>query len=126
MLCTYAVYVRIISIPLFQTGVWDCWTFIDPWSAKVYVTWFVLSVFILPLVVIGLSYGAICFKVVSFNLPSGDGKKGGNGVARTSSSQKEANGRYRKKHSFSSSSVSERRAEESETIDNVPLQKVRR
>ena len=94
----------------------------DPWSAKIYVTWFVASVFIIPLLIIGVSYGAICVKVVNFNLPSSESKKAGGGGTGGS---KLSYGRYRKKHSFSSSSTSERRIDnESETIDNVLLQKV--
>ena len=42
-------------------GVYDCWvSFIEPWGAKAYVTWFVLSIFGAPLFVI-----VICYSVIS-------------------------------------------------------------
>lgn len=47
-----------------SVGVTDCWVqFIEPWGAKAYVTWFVISIFIAPLVVIGICYGVICRQI---------------------------------------------------------------
>lgn len=43
-----------------QPGVHDCWVrFIEPWGAKAYVTWFVISIFGAPLLVIVVCYGVI-------------------------------------------------------------------
>uniref|UniRef100_T1J5K6 G-protein coupled receptors family 1 profile domain-containing protein n=1 Tax=Strigamia maritima TaxID=126957 RepID=T1J5K6_STRMM len=45
-----------------RPGVHDCWAhFEQPWGEKAYVTWFVLSIFIIPLIVIAASYGFICY-----------------------------------------------------------------
>lgn len=46
-----------------NSGIYDCWaTFAPNWD-KVYVTWFVVSVFGIPLLVIIFCYGTICFKI---------------------------------------------------------------
>lgn len=45
-------------------GVTDCWVqFVEPWGAKAYVTWFVVSIFGAPLLVIGVCYGVICRQI---------------------------------------------------------------
>lgn len=45
-------------------GVTDCWVqFVEPWGAKAYVTWFVISIFGAPLLVIGVCYGVICRQI---------------------------------------------------------------
>lgn len=42
----------------------DCWVqFVEPWGAKAYVTWFVVSIFGAPLLVIGVCYGVICRQI---------------------------------------------------------------
>ncbi len=57
-------------VPGIPSGTLDCWVqFKEPW-AKVYVTFFVTFAFGLPLLIIGFSYGAICFKVVRYRLPA--------------------------------------------------------
>ncbi|CAG7820133.1 unnamed protein product [Allacma fusca] len=102
----------IFSLHELQDGVIDCWvTFIEPWGARAYVTWFVVSVFVLPLLVIGASYGAICIKVVSFSLPS---------ESRDSKSKAQ----NKKKYSLSSSSDHRRGEHEPEHVEDAPLQKM--
>lgn len=51
-------------------GVYDCWaTFIEPWGTRAYVTWYALTVFIIPLVVLVFAYSCICRAIwVNFNL----------------------------------------------------------
>ena len=45
-------------------GVHDCWVrFIEPWGAKAYVTWFIVSIFGGPLLVIVICYGVICKEI---------------------------------------------------------------
>jgi hypothetical protein len=47
-----------------SVGVTDCWVeFVEPWGAKAYVTWFVVSIFGVPLLVIGVCYGVICRQI---------------------------------------------------------------
>jgi len=87
----------------------DCWvTFIEPWGAKAYVTFFVTCAFGFPLLVIGLSYGAICYKVFRYNLPK-EAKK-------PNSSSRSA-----KKVSLSSSSEHRNRSEADSDFDGMPL-----
>ncbi|CAL8135425.1 unnamed protein product [Orchesella dallaii] len=93
-------------------GIRDCWvTFIEPWGQKAYVTFFVVCAFIFPLMVIGVSYGAICCKVIRFRLPK---------EARV---QKPQNKRRKTKYSFSSSSAGTRDEQETESVDEAPLRK---
>ncbi|XP_023240388.1 vasopressin V1a receptor-like [Centruroides sculpturatus] len=50
------------------TGTKDCWgTFIQPWGEKAYVTWYAISVFFIPLMVIIFTYVRIC-KIICDNL----------------------------------------------------------
>ncbi|XP_029357365.1 oxytocin receptor b [Echeneis naucrates] len=51
-------------------GVYDCWgDFVKPWGAKAYITWMTLSIYILPVVILSICYGLICFKIwQNFNL----------------------------------------------------------
>ncbi|XP_031327220.1 oxytocin receptor-like isoform X2 [Photinus pyralis] len=45
-------------------GVYDCWaTFPQPWGAKAYVTWYGISVFIVPLLVLIVTYSCICREI---------------------------------------------------------------
>ncbi|XP_053628168.1 vasopressin V1b receptor-like [Cherax quadricarinatus] len=42
-------------------GSWDCWaSFIPPWGPRAYVTWYALSVFIVPLIFLIFAYSCIC------------------------------------------------------------------
>ncbi|XP_075536292.1 oxytocin receptor-like [Dermacentor variabilis] len=42
-------------------GVYDCWgTYIEPWGLRAYVTWYALSVFFIPLLVLVFTYVCIC------------------------------------------------------------------
>ena len=93
-----------------QGGVIDCWvTFIEPWGARAYVTWFVVSAFALPLLIIGASYGAICVKVVGFSLPS----------------EPKDPRKLKNKKNYSFSSISDRRGDpEIDHVEEAPLQKV--
>lgn len=44
--------------------VYDCWaTFPEPWGEKAYVTWYGLSVFIMPLIVLIVTYTCICREI---------------------------------------------------------------
>ncbi|XP_062975458.1 vasopressin V1b receptor [Elgaria multicarinata webbii] len=46
------------------SGVLDCWAkFKYPWGAKAYVTWMTLSVFVLPVAILTVSYSLICHKI---------------------------------------------------------------
>ncbi|XP_071514648.1 oxytocin receptor-like isoform X2 [Panulirus ornatus] len=44
-------------------GVYDCWGVFEQVSERMYVTWFVVSVFLLPLTVIAMCYSYICWAV---------------------------------------------------------------
>ncbi|KAK8786607.1 hypothetical protein V5799_023619 [Amblyomma americanum] len=42
-------------------GVYDCWgTYLQPWGLRAYVTWYAVSVFFVPLVVLVFTYVCIC------------------------------------------------------------------
>ncbi|XP_067119759.1 vasopressin V1a receptor-like [Centruroides vittatus] len=46
------------------SGVKDCWgTFIQPWGEKAYVTWYTISVFFIPFIIITFTYTRICLAV---------------------------------------------------------------
>lgn len=46
------------------SGVKDCWgTFIQPWGEKAYVTWYTISVFFIPFIIITFTYTRICIVV---------------------------------------------------------------
>lgn len=85
------------------------------------MTFFVGCAFIFPLMVIGVSYGAISCKVIRFSLPKE--ARGGAGRVQKPSGYKE---RRKNKYSFSSSSAGTK--EELETgessVDETPLRKV--
>lgn len=58
----------IFSYQLVKPDVFDCWaTFPNFFNQKLYVTWFVLSAFGIPLLIICTCYGTICFKIWSYN-----------------------------------------------------------
>ncbi|KAG7161787.1 oxytocin receptor-like [Homarus americanus] len=46
-----------------EPGVLDCWVVFELVSERMYVTWFVVSVFLLPLAIIAVCYGYICWAV---------------------------------------------------------------
>nr|QWT72250.1 oxytocin/vasopressin-like peptide receptor [Portunus pelagicus] len=57
--CTPQVFV--FSYQEVGDGTWDCWaSFIPPWGPRAYVTWYALSVFILPLFFLIIVYTCIC------------------------------------------------------------------
>lgn len=57
--CTPQVFV--FSYQEVGDGTWDCWaSFIPPWGTRAYVTWYALSVFILPLFFLVIVYTCIC------------------------------------------------------------------
>ncbi|NXG43133.1 V1BR protein, partial [Psilopogon haemacephalus] len=46
------------------SGVLDCWAdFRYPWGARAYITWTTLCIFILPVAVLALCYGLICYEI---------------------------------------------------------------
>nr|XP_019957096.1 PREDICTED: isotocin receptor-like [Paralichthys olivaceus] len=60
----------IFSLKDFGDDVYDCWgDFVQPWGAKAYITWMSLSIYILPVAILSVCYGLICFKIwQNFNL----------------------------------------------------------
>ncbi|XP_062267388.1 oxytocin receptor b [Platichthys flesus] len=60
----------IFSLQEVGDGVYDCWgDFVQPWGAKAYITWMSLSIYILPVAILSVCYGLICFKIwQNFNL----------------------------------------------------------
>ncbi|KAH9369804.1 hypothetical protein HPB48_011646 [Haemaphysalis longicornis] len=51
----------IFSYQEVSPGVHDCWgTYVEPWGLRAYVTWYGLSVFFVPLVVLTFTYVCIC------------------------------------------------------------------
>ncbi|XP_019942082.1 oxytocin receptor [Paralichthys olivaceus] len=46
------------------SGVYDCWgDFVKPWGAKAYITWFSLTIYIIPVAILSICYGLISFKI---------------------------------------------------------------
>ncbi|KAM9369377.1 vasopressin V1b receptor [Phaethornis superciliosus] len=46
------------------SGVLDCWAdFRYPWGARAYITWTTLCIFILPVTILTLCYGLICYEI---------------------------------------------------------------
>ncbi|XP_050722274.1 vasopressin V1a receptor-like [Eriocheir sinensis] len=70
--CTPQVFV--FSYQEVGDGTWDCWaSFIPPWGTRAYVTWYALSVFILPLFFLVIVYTCICRTLwVNFKLKQMD------------------------------------------------------
>ncbi|XP_041837503.1 oxytocin receptor like [Melanotaenia boesemani] len=55
---------HIFSLKEVGNGVYDCWgDFVQPWGAKAYITWMSLSIYILPVAILSICYGLICFKI---------------------------------------------------------------
>jgi hypothetical protein len=47
-----------------SNGVRDCWgTFPQPWGERVYVTWYAITIFFIPLIIITYTYVYICREV---------------------------------------------------------------
>ncbi|XP_018610486.2 arg8-vasotocin receptor-like [Scleropages formosus] len=43
------------------SGVYDCWGhFVEPWGVKAYITWITSGIFLVPVVILVISYGFIC------------------------------------------------------------------
>uniref|UniRef100_A0A1B6D522 G-protein coupled receptors family 1 profile domain-containing protein n=1 Tax=Clastoptera arizonana TaxID=38151 RepID=A0A1B6D522_9HEMI len=56
--------VKIFSYQEIAPGIYDCWaTFPQPWGEKLYVTWYSISVFIIPLCVLIYTYTCICLEL---------------------------------------------------------------
>nr|XP_027226674.1 oxytocin receptor-like [Penaeus vannamei] len=55
--------VLLFAVREIEPGVKDCWVVFELVNERVYVTWFVVSVFLLPLTIIAVSYGYICWAV---------------------------------------------------------------
>uniref|UniRef100_A0A3P8UK34 Oxytocin receptor n=1 Tax=Cynoglossus semilaevis TaxID=244447 RepID=A0A3P8UK34_CYNSE len=56
--------VYIFSLREVGDGVYDCWgDFVQPWGAKAYITWMSVSIYILPVVILSVCYGLVCFKL---------------------------------------------------------------
>ncbi|XP_038668116.1 LOW QUALITY PROTEIN: mesotocin receptor-like [Scyliorhinus canicula] len=54
----------IFSLKQVGPGAYDCWgDFIQPWGARAYVTWFTLSVYVVPVLLLLLCYSLITFKI---------------------------------------------------------------
>lgn len=70
--CTPQLFV--FSYQEVRHGTWDCWaSFIPPWGPRAYVTWYALSVFIVPLVFLIFAYSCICRTLwVNFKLKQMD------------------------------------------------------
>ncbi|NXG70335.1 V1BR protein, partial [Baryphthengus martii] len=46
------------------SGVLDCWAdFRYPWGARAYITWTTLCIFVLPVVILTVCYGLICYEI---------------------------------------------------------------
>lgn len=61
-LCVPQIFV--FSYQEVSSGVWDCWaTFKIPAGQQAYVTWYSISVFILPLLVLTYTYASICLVI---------------------------------------------------------------
>ncbi|KAJ0023889.1 hypothetical protein NQD34_003788 [Periophthalmus magnuspinnatus] len=60
----------IFSLRDVGNGVYDCWgDFVHPWGAKAYITWMTISIYILPVTILTVCYGLICFKIwQNFNM----------------------------------------------------------
>ena len=49
------------KVPGLTNDVYDCWgTFPQPWGERIYVTWYAISVFFIPLIIITYCYVFIC------------------------------------------------------------------
>ncbi|XP_078065525.1 oxytocin receptor [Mustelus asterias] len=56
--------VFIFSLKQVGPGAYDCWgDFIEPWGARAYITWFTLSVYVVPVILLTACYSLISFKI---------------------------------------------------------------
>lgn len=56
----------IFSLSEIKNGsdVYDCWAhFIEPWGAKAYITWITVGIFLVPVVILMICYGFICYSI---------------------------------------------------------------
>lgn len=65
---------KVFSYKQLDSGTWDCWASFEPiWTSKAYVTWYAVSVFILPLICLIFVYSRICRTLwVNFKLKQMD------------------------------------------------------
>jgi hypothetical protein len=55
----------IFSYRLRKDGQYDCWAKFDPeWTLKLYITFFTFTVYFLPIIILALCYGRICYVVI--------------------------------------------------------------
>lgn len=68
MICTAWILSALCSLPqifVFSQreilpGIEDCWaSFIEPWGSKLYVTWFAFSIYLIPLVILTITYSQV-------------------------------------------------------------------
>ncbi|XP_067854388.1 oxytocin receptor [Heptranchias perlo] len=56
--------VFIFSLKQVGPGAYDCWgDFVHPWGIKAYITWFTLSVYVIPVIMLIVCYSLISFKI---------------------------------------------------------------
>ncbi|XP_071054069.1 isotocin receptor-like isoform X2 [Onthophagus taurus] len=56
--------IEIFTYQEVEVGTWDCWaTFSENWGERAYVTWYSISVFIVPLIVLIVTYTSICREI---------------------------------------------------------------
>lgn len=55
------------------SGIWDCWATFDliPHGERIYVTWYSVSVFLLPLCVLIYTYARICMDIGKYSRTTG-------------------------------------------------------
>lgn len=56
----------IFSLSEIQNGsnVYDCWAhFIEPWGAMAYITWITVGIFLVPVAILMICYGFICYSI---------------------------------------------------------------
>ncbi|XP_043273572.1 vasopressin V1a receptor-like isoform X2 [Venturia canescens] len=62
ILCVPQIFV--FSYKEIYPDVWDCWaSFDEPYGQKAYVTWFGLTVFLIPLTALAYTYARICYGI---------------------------------------------------------------
>lgn len=55
----------IFSYRLRKDGQYDCWATFDPdWTLQLYITFFTVTVYFLPITILALCYGRICYVVI--------------------------------------------------------------
>ncbi|KAL1421030.1 hypothetical protein MTO96_004387 [Rhipicephalus appendiculatus] len=76
--------VFIFSYQEVSTGVYDCWgTFVEPWGLRAYVTWYSVSVFFVPLLVLCFTYVCICRSIWRNLRQKRESSKAADGTAAT-------------------------------------------